>query len=261
MAAVVLARLSIGALVLWTVAIATRASRGVPSGRWPRLLRMSALSTVVGLLLFAAVERIPASTTTLLLYAHPAIVAVIAVVLGRDRMSPAKLAGLLLGLGGVVLILGAPVGNLDPAGVALALGAAFVLALYVVTAQRGAEGMASVTAGAIVLSVAALLYAPIGIAAGGVASPGSAWWWVALLGIATGGGIWLFLAGLARLGPIRATIGATVEPVAAVVLATAFLGERLAAAQLVGGALVVAAVALLPRTRISAAAGADVGRT
>ena len=54
-----------------------------------------------------------------------------------------------------------------------------------------------------------------------------------------------FFAGLRRVGPSEAAILSTFEPPVTVALAFAVLGERLAPAQLAGGALVLAAVVVL----------------
>jgi drug/metabolite transporter (DMT)-like permease len=60
----------------------------------------------------------------------------------------------------------------------------------------------------------------------------------------------MFFAGLDRVGPTTASILSTVEPVVTVLLAFLVFGETLAAVQLAGGALVVAAVlALAVRVR------------
>ena len=57
----------------------------------------------------------------------------------------------------------------------------------------------------------------------------------------------LFFAGLARVGPTRAATLSTVEPVVTIALAALVLGERIAAVQLAGGALILGAVLLLAR--------------
>jgi len=57
----------------------------------------------------------------------------------------------------------------------------------------------------------------------------------------------LFLAGLARIGPVRASIYSTVEPVFTVILATVVLGERITVARAAGGALILGGVLLLAR--------------
>jgi drug/metabolite transporter (DMT)-like permease len=74
--------------------------------------------------------------------------------------------------------------------------------------------------------------------------------WLAVLGIAiisTVAAIVLFFAGLERVGPTRAAVLSTVEPVCTVLLAAALLGETVAPSQLVGGALILTAVVLLAR--------------
>ena len=74
---------------------------------------------------FAALDRLDASLFSLLLYTFPAIVAVAAVVLGRERASRRTAIALLLASAGIVLVLaGAASGALDPLGTALGLTAA-----------------------------------------------------------------------------------------------------------------------------------------
>ena len=66
---------------------------------------------------FAALERIDASLLSLLLYTFPAIVAVAAVALGRERIDRRRVAALGLAFGGLVLVLaGAGRGRARPAG-------------------------------------------------------------------------------------------------------------------------------------------------
>ena len=246
---VVSSRLAVGTLVLAILVAARRPPSRVPKGRWPALLLLGVLSAGVGSLLFGAVRRIPASTTTLLLYAYPAIVAAASVAMRRDRLSAGKAAALVVGLAGVALVLGFPVERLDPIGAALAAGAAFALAAYVIGAQTAAAGMHPFVVGAIVLGIATLLYLPIAPFQGGVWTAGPEWWWVLLVGGFTGIGIAAFLGGLSRLGPILASIGSTIEPPTAVLLGAIVLGERLGMLQLVGGAMVIAAIVALPLMR------------
>ncbi len=71
--------------------------------------------------------------------------------------------------------------------------------------------------------------------------------WPGLIGIAvfaTAVAIQAFYAGVSRLGAARAALVSTLEPVFTVSLAVLLLGERLAPLQVLGGALVVAAVLL-----------------
>jgi drug/metabolite transporter (DMT)-like permease len=61
-----------------------------------------------------------------------------------------------------------------------------------------------------------------------------------------------FFAGLGRVGPARAAILSTVEPVITLALAVLVLGEPLGWSQAAGGALILAAILILQRGRRSA---------
>jgi drug/metabolite transporter (DMT)-like permease len=65
--------------------------------------------------------------------------------------------------------------------------------------------------------------------------------------VSTVAAITLFFAGVARVGPTRASTLSTVEPAFTVVLAAALLDERVSTLQLAGGMLILAAVVLLAR--------------
>ena len=85
------------------------------------------------------------------------------------------------------------------------------------------------------------------------------WGWLAGIAVvSTVAAVSLFFAGLKRVGPTTASILSTVEPVVTVVLAFLVFGELLGTLQLLGGALVIAAVLVLgsyrPREAIGGAA-------
>jgi drug/metabolite transporter (DMT)-like permease len=204
---------------------------------------------------FAALQRIDASLLSLLLYTFPAIVAVAAVVLGRERLESRRLIALGLASGGLALVVaGAGAGALDPLGASLGLGAALVYSTYILVSE-GIAGRVSprllsalvCTGAAVALTVATAL---LGDLRPGDVTP-AGWGWLACLAVvSTVGAISMFFAGLDRVGPTTASILSTVEPVVTVVLAFLVFGETLAAVQLAGGALVVAAVlALAVRVR------------
>jgi drug/metabolite transporter (DMT)-like permease len=53
-----------------------------------------------------------------------------------------------------------------------------------------------------------------------------------------------FLAGMALVGPARAAVASSVEVPVTIALAVAFLGERIGAREVTGGALILGAVAM-----------------
>src|SRR4051812_28455590 len=199
---------------------------------------------------FAALERIDASLLSLLLYTFPAIVAVAAVALGRERLDARRITALGLASGGLVLVVasGGP-GSLDALGAVLALGAAFVYSAYILTSEGVAKRMGPTVLSALVCTGAAVSLT-VGSALLGQLRPGevtvTGWGWLASIAVvSTVAAVSLFFAGLRRVGPTAASILAMVEPLVTVVLAFLVFGETLEALQLVGGALVLSAVPLL----------------
>jgi drug/metabolite transporter (DMT)-like permease len=199
---------------------------------------------------FAALERIDASLLSLLLYTAPAIVAVAAVALGRERLDGRRLASLGLALGGLVLVVGgAGTGALDPLGAALGLGAAVFYSAYILISDRVAARMRPNLLAALVCSGAAVSLTA-GSALLGELRPGeltaAGWGWlVGLAVVCTVAAISLFFAGLRRVGPTTAAILSTVEPLVTVLLAFLVFGETLGALQLAGGLLVLGGVLVL----------------
>ena len=199
---------------------------------------------------FAALERIDASLLALILYTYPAMVAGAALAIGRERLNRRKVAALLLASSGLVLVLaGAGAGALDPLGAALGLGAAMIYTTYILVSERVVGRVRPHVLSAIVCTgaTASLL---VGTTLLGEFRPGdltaAGWGWLACLAvISTVGAVSLFFAGLDRVGPTAASILSTVEPVVTVVLAFLVFGEVLGAVQLLGGALVLAAVVVL----------------
>ena len=196
---------------------------------------------------FAALERIDASLLSLLLYTFPTLVAAAAVALGRDRMDGRRLIALALAGGGLALVVaGAGTGRLDPTGAALGLAAAVVYSAYILISDGIVSRMRPDVLTALVCTGAAIPLT-LGSALLGELRPGdltpAGWGWIACLAVvSTVAAIGLFFAGLQRVGPTIASILATVEPLVTVMLAWLVFGETLGPVQLVGGALVLAAV-------------------
>lgn len=215
----------------------------------------------VAVVSLSALRYIPAATLSFLFYTFPAWVALIARVRHSEPLTAVRLTALALSLGGIVTMVGAPgSATLQPAGVALALTAALLYAVYIPTInalQRGSTGLAtssymSVGAG-IVLTIAASARGELAIDMGSTA-------WIASIGLAlvsTVAAFVMFLAGLKVLGSVRTAIISTVEPFFTAILAALLLAQPLTFGTLVGGALIAAAVVLLQlKSRVASAAAA-----
>jgi drug/metabolite transporter (DMT)-like permease len=248
-------RFALAAALFWALVLVGRGGRG-------EVRALSRGDIAVGLALgacgyalqsgcyFAALERIDASLLSLLLYTFPAIVAAAAIALGRERLDRRRLTALALALSGLVLVVaGAGTGALDPLGAALAMAAAIVYSTYILVSDGVVGRMRPQVLSALVCTGAAASLT-VGSALIGQLRPDEVtvggWGWLASLAVvSTVGAISLFFAGLRRVGPTTASILATVEPLVTVVLAFLAFGETLGSVQLVGGALVLAAVVVL----------------
>jgi drug/metabolite transporter (DMT)-like permease len=247
-------RFALAAMLFWIIVAAT--------GRLRELRALDRRHIAAGLALgaggyalqsgcyFAALERIDASLLSLVLYTFPAMVAAAAVVLGREQMNGRRLTALALASGGLALVVaGAGAGALKPLGLVLGLSAALVYTTYILVSDGVVGRMSPAVLSALVCSGAT-----VSLAAGssilGQFQPGdvtvAGWGWLVCIAVvSTVAAIGLFLAGLRRVGPTTASILATVEPLVTVLLAFLVFGETLRAVQILGGALVLAAVVVL----------------
>jgi drug/metabolite transporter (DMT)-like permease len=199
---------------------------------------------------FAALARLDASLLSLVLYTFPAIVAVAAIVLGRERVSRRAAAALGLASAGLVLVLaGAGTGALDPLGMSLGLTAALVYAAYILISEDVVGRVRPLVLSALVCTGAATSLTLAGTALGevqvGAVTAAGFGWLGALALVSTVAAIVLFFAGLAHVGPTTASILSTAEPMTAVLLAFLVFGESLGVAQLAGGTLVLGGVLIL----------------
>jgi drug/metabolite transporter (DMT)-like permease len=147
-------------------------------------------------------------------------------------------------------------------GVALTLLSAFIYALYVVVSSRFASEIPSEVAAAHLAQACAVFFLVAGAVRGELAVPArlTAWGLIATIAVVcTVVALRAFLAGLALVGPARASVASSVEVLVTIGLAVAFLGERIGARELAGGALILGAVALhnlRPQWRRGRTAGA-----
>ncbi|HYM53185.1 MAG TPA: DMT family transporter, partial [Candidatus Dormibacteraeota bacterium] len=140
------------------------------------------------------------------------------------------------------------IGGLDPLGIGLAFGAGLAQAFYVLAARHGFAAVPVVQAAALTMGGAAAIYVLIALGIGQlgvIAEPfmsGAAFWPVLMAGV-VGAGVatFCFITGIRLLGPPRAAILSTFEPVVAVTLAAILLGQQPTALQLLGGALIIVA--------------------
>jgi len=245
--------------------VAVRSSRGVrivDPRRLPRrdqlglaAVAVSAIGVNVATFLSFALTTV--AIALLAFYTYPAMVAVVAVALGHERLDTNRVAALALALLGMVLVVGggiAPDGEVtvNPLGIVLGLVAGAWQTLFV-TVSRGrfatvpAEQVMAAGLGATaIFSAAATLVTGASLATG-LASPTNLAI-VAVAGVVAAGiPSILLLTGIRMVGGTRSGILMLFEPLVGVTLAAVLLDETLAPVQVAGGVAILGAALLLQR--------------
>lgn len=245
-------RVGVAALAMLAYVLATGVALA-PRRHWRAYLMMGLVNAALPFWLYAySGLHLTAGTMGILNATTPFFSAVCGALWLDERLTPHKLAGLGLGLAGVVLVVG--LGPLEPTRDVLlsalaCVGATLCYALSTTWLKKRGGSVLPVPLSAASLCIASLAIAPFlpAAPAAAVFTP------LVLLAIA---GLSLLCSALAYLlyfrliadlGPTRAMTVAFLIPLFAVLWGSVFLGEELGAGTLAGGLLILVAVALVGR--------------
>jgi drug/metabolite transporter (DMT)-like permease len=253
-------RFGVATVVLVAILAVLRQPLRPASGEWVRLMALGALGYAVESgLFFLALGEGTAATVTLLFYTYPVWVALLAAVLGLGV--PGLLVGgsLLAAVAGSALVVGASGGlDITGAGIALSLASAVTISWFLVGLELWVRRTPPLVSSTWVALTASMAHATVALAAGmSLPEEGSAWLGAVAMGLLTSGAFTLLFLGVRRLGAVRSSIVASLEPVMAAVLALIFLDEALRLGVIAGGALILAGAvaASLARARPEPEAG------
>jgi drug/metabolite transporter (DMT)-like permease len=206
-----------------------------------------------------ALEYIPVGPLAFLFYTYPAWVAMLAAIRRTERLTPVRIAALVLALAGVSIMVGAPTEKLNLIGVLLALASALLYSGYLPALEHVQAGIPALHATFLLIAGAAISFLLAALFAGQLFLPVGSAVWANILLLAFVSTVIAFSAlikGLSVLGPVRTAIIATVEPFFTAMLGILVLGNRFSTATLIGGVLIGAAVLLIEwsSTRVTATA-------
>ena len=203
---------------------------------------------------FTGLRLTSASNGALIVAINPLLTAVLSALWLRERVSPGQAAGLLLSLVGVAAVIAhgslAAVTSLSfNRGDLIMLGAPLCWALYSILGKKVLAWFTPLAATAYAALFGALLLVPAAVlehAAAGGPWHGFSWLgWLAILQLAllgtVVGFVWWY-QGVQQIGTARAAAFVNLVPLFGAVLAAILLGERLVAAQIWGGSLVIVGV-------------------
>lgn len=221
-----------------------------PRGRvlW-QLIGMGALGYVgQSFSYLSAIKYASAGLVALLLYLYPMFVFILSVIVLREKVTWLKVLALILALTGTALTVDPAGGQLN--GIVLAISAALIYSVYIIVGTDVMKHVSPIQSSTVIFASAGAVYGIL-MAVNGVHLPSTGSGWVNMAGIvlvATVIPVATFLAGLERIGPTRAAMLSTLEPVVTVLLAVWIFNEKLGSIVILGGGLILVAVILLTRS-------------
>jgi drug/metabolite transporter (DMT)-like permease len=247
-------RFAISGLIAVGVALALGQSWRLTRAQWRATVLFGICQNGLYLgLNFVAMQKVEASLAAIIASTMPMAVATLGWLAFGERMRPMGILGLLAGLAGVALIMGARLsGGVDLAGVALCFIGVLALALATLSVRGASSGGnllmvvgLQMLVGSAVLALAAL--------------PLEDWhlnwslkWGAAMAyqifvpGLA-GTLIWFALVG--RIGPVKASSFHFLNPFFGVAIAALLLGEEIRPLDVAGVVIIMAGIAAVQRSR------------
>jgi drug/metabolite transporter (DMT)-like permease len=261
-AMLVLTRMALAAVILLPIAV-VRGELALVLRRWRPLLAFTVAEMVVPqFLLGSAEERLPSSTTGLLIAAVPLAGVGVAFLLGRpERLAPLNWLGIALGMAGVAALVGFAVSASDLGAFGEVL---LVVAGYALGPAILAKWMPDLPATgvmAIGCALTAAAYTPVVAVTGGWPSA-----WpsasvtvsaVLLAAVCSAGGFTLMAALVAEVGPVRTTTVTYLNPAVAIIAGAVVLGEPVTGWSVVGFALILAGCYLVTARRTGRASSTE----
>ena len=255
-------RLTIGSAALWSYMVLRREPIALPRQVWGSILLLAILNNALPFALFGwGQTHIASGLASILNATTPIWGVVVAHFLTRDeRMTPRKIAGVLLGFAGVAAMIGPSLlSSMGSSGLAelACVAASLSYALAAVWARRFKRlGISpfSVTTGQ--LTAGALVMLPVSMIVDRpwthALPPASAWAAIAALAIfCTAFGYVLYFRLIEHAGATNALLVTLLVPPVAIVLGALFLGETLAPQDFAGLGLIALGLAAIDGRLVS----------
>lgn len=245
-------RYSIAVVLLGLYLLVSRQSFRVTGKQAGVLLVLGSLYTSSSVFLFAAYNYIASGLATTLIFLYPVLVAIIMVFLKVVPSWPVWLAIIATFAGVVIMTIGGDEIVINPIGVLLSLGSAFVYALFIVIINRS-KAIANVSntlltfyalsVGSIVF-LSKILFSNTGITSG----ISSCVDWLNLVGLAllpTIVSTSTLAVATRNIGATKASVLGVFEPITAILIGTFMFGEPLSSSIIIGIMMSIIAVTFM----------------
>jgi drug/metabolite transporter (DMT)-like permease len=194
--------------------------------------------------LFKSFEAIEVPVAVLTYFVYPLLTGFAAAATGVERLTWRGIVVALTAFGGLALMIGVHPGGIATVGIVAALAAAGcrVAMLLITRATLAGTDARLITWYSLLSSTA--LFSLLVLATWRWVPPAGALGWIALigLGVTTTVGILAVYVSTVRIGPFRTALFMNLEPLLTAIGSAAFLGEVLTPLQMLGGAIMLAAL-------------------
>ena len=245
------------------VIVAARRTKDLkPGGQSVMLVASGLVTAAFAICVYKAYNLVPVGTATFLLYLSPVLVALMAPLILKEKLERSTLLCLGIALAGTGLLSwgqSGDSGRLSALGIVYALGSALAWAVLMIIWKKLRETTSPFTIGIWTNAVCAAAAAAFAIPSTHLVTPKA---WIALVVFGTvsfGAASLTYFYALKRVKVQDAAILSYIEPVSAMVLGFAFLGEAPRPQDYLGAALIVVAGVLLLKLRaLKKEAGAEI---
>lgn len=206
-----------------------------------------------------ALERVSSGTGAILGSSMPMITAVLAAfMIADERLTPPRVAGLMLGFFGVVLLMSGGIGEESTAdavlGIVYLLGAVSGYAIAAVFVRRWNHGLKALPLTYIQLFFASCVLLPLALMTSAYSDAAMGWAeWGSMAGLtvsATALAVLLFMWLIVEIGPVRASVVTYLFPPIGVTLGWLILDEPVGWTLLLSLVLIVGGVALVQAAKL-----------
>lgn len=248
---VLLFRYLLGIPLLGLMVVGRGHSLRLNKGEWGQVALLGILMALSSLGLFESYKYMNSGIASTLLFVYPVMVAVIMVLFFHERFKASTAVCLaLMAVGLSLLTRAGDGGEVSPYGCLLVMVSALTYALYIVivNVNRQIKGIPTSKLLFYLLGFGSLLFAALIPLGSPLTLPPSGGAWLNLLALAVIPTV-LSLActtvAIQAIGSTPTAIFGALEPVTAVVLSVALLGQSITAREIIGGALIVAATTIV----------------
>ncbi len=248
-------RFIIAALIMWTYNALTGKFKHFRIKK-NQLVRTFVLGgifyAITSVFFFSSINYIPVCLTSMILYLYPVFVSLYMFVFAGERMGYTQLIALIMALFGTAMVVWAPNIYVNATGVILGLGAAVCYSIYIVLLGGDYADILSeldpIIVSSYIVSSAAVTMTIVGFISGQLFTGMTFKGWGAVTIIAffsTALAIISFYQGVKVVGPSKAAILSTFEPVVTVALGVLVLKEILSIVQFIGIIFVISSVVII----------------